>query len=193
MPGTASRTLAHEHDLIIRAVTAAGKMAEALRRGRPLETATIVDLVTFMRGFADGCHHGKEEDILFPALAARGVSAAGCPLEALRVEHIKGRELVEELDAAGEAYAEGDATARRRLIDAIVALTRLYPDHIWQEDNMVIPLIDRVFSDGERAALQEAFDRLDDDMGAGTHDTFAGLVDSLEETARAMAANGGRA
>ena len=45
----------------------------------------------------DGCHDGKEEELLFPALEARGVSCAGAATAVMGQEHRQGRECIDAM------------------------------------------------------------------------------------------------
>jgi hemerythrin-like domain-containing protein len=36
--------------------------------------------LVFLKEFADRCHHGKEEDFLFPALEKAGIKKEGGPI-----------------------------------------------------------------------------------------------------------------
>ena len=48
--------------------------------------------------------NGKEEAVLFLAMERSGVPESGCPLDALRSEHKKGRKLVSSFRDSVEAY-----------------------------------------------------------------------------------------
>jgi hemerythrin-like domain-containing protein len=74
---TATSRLREEHQLILKVADA--MQALLAEGGGPdgLDFDTIGDCVTFIRLFADACHHGKEEDLLFPELEAAGMSCPG--------------------------------------------------------------------------------------------------------------------
>ncbi len=44
-----------------------------LEKGKELNVAHFKKILDFIKGFADKCHHGKEEDILFPDLIDHGL------------------------------------------------------------------------------------------------------------------------
>ena len=56
--------------------------------------------MTFLREFADAAHHGKEEDILFQAMAEGGFPAEDGPIGVMLRDHDEGRALVGILDEA---------------------------------------------------------------------------------------------
>ncbi len=101
-----------EHHFIAKVVSAAGLLADKLEAGQSIEAQVFQNVVEFMRLYADKCHHGKEEDLLFPLLAERGVPLRGCPVDALPREHAMGRALVKGLAEAAAALQTDDPSAR---------------------------------------------------------------------------------
>ena len=55
------------------------QMANQCERAGRLDPGPARDAVTFFRAFADRCHHGKEEQQLFPMLEDRGFSPEAGP------------------------------------------------------------------------------------------------------------------
>ena len=80
--------LTHEHHHILQVVHGLSVIDQELAAGDRPDPARLRTIVAFMREFADQCHHAKEEAILFPAMEDKGVPHGGCPLEALRREHV---------------------------------------------------------------------------------------------------------
>ncbi len=98
-----------EHRLIERAIALMGAEKERLESGGKLDPVTIDTLVDFIRTYADRCHHGKEEDILFEDLAKRPLSPEEKALmDELVEEHKLGRRLTKELVEAKDAVVSGD-------------------------------------------------------------------------------------
>ena len=64
-----TQMLEDEHRIIAKVVGAATVLADRLEAGQPVDLDTLQGVVEFMRTFADKCHHGKEEELLFPANA----------------------------------------------------------------------------------------------------------------------------
>lgn len=57
-----------EHRLIERMIEVIRKKIKIMRTEQAADTQFIEDAVEFIRIYADRCHHGKEEDILFREL-----------------------------------------------------------------------------------------------------------------------------
>lgn len=181
---TPAQVLIEEHRVIQRVVAAMAVIADELREGRDVDPQDLRDVVTFLRVFADECHHGKEEEHLFPMLESRGVPATGCPVGALKNEHVKGRTLVGQLADATERYAADRSATRDSLIAALAGLVELYPNHIWKEDYLLLPMADKVLSGEDQKVLTEQFDRVEAAIGPGTHERFEQIAERLEKRAR---------
>jgi len=75
--------LEDEHLVITKVVGATPVLADRLEAGQEVDVNTLQGIVEFMRTFADKCHHGKEEELLFPLLSKKGVPMQGCPVGVL--------------------------------------------------------------------------------------------------------------
>ena len=125
----------------------------------------------------------KEETRLFPALARSGVPMQGCPVGALVHEHDMGRARVAHLAEAVEAYLEDRPGAGESILKSLRALAEPYPNHIWKEDCLLFPITNKVLSEDEQQALLEAFDRVEEGIGADVHRRFLTLAATLEAMA----------
>jgi hypothetical protein len=70
--------LVEEHELILEALDARENRLDALEQGGVPDRAYFGTMVEFLRTFADACHHGKEERLLFEHM----VTALGFPRQA---------------------------------------------------------------------------------------------------------------
>lgn len=166
--------LSGEHSVILQVLAAIEAMAASAAAGRlPADDAR--DAIEVLRTFADRCHHGKEEEILFPALEAH-VPGFG-PTQVMRAEHVDGRALIAAMSAA---LAATDAAAYAR---AALDYVNLLRSHIAKEDDILFRIAQQMLSAEEDAALLEAYRRVEhDDMGDGTHVRMLGIADRLAAT-----------
>ena len=72
----------------------------------------LANLQEFFRLFADQCHHGKEEELLFPLLEQKGIPRTGGPIGVTLHEHEEGRALVRQMGDAVEATKSEPERAR---------------------------------------------------------------------------------
>nr|MDO8134505.1 hemerythrin domain-containing protein [Candidatus Njordarchaeum guaymaensis] len=153
---------------------------KALKSGEvPLEL--YEKAVDFIRVFADRCHHGKEEETLFPLVEQRGVPKNG-PTHVMRIEHEQGRSIVRALVEAVERYKNGDVGAKEAIVEYARNYGRLLSQHIWKEDNVLYPLADGVLKHSDRAELIQRFEEVERErIGEANHQKYIDLVGYLEK------------
>jgi hemerythrin-like domain-containing protein len=176
----AIEALRNEHRLIERAIDALVSFADEARGRGTDDRAELGRFVTFIREFADGCHHGKEEDILFQAMVEAGFPRDGGPIAVMLAEHDQGRQHVAALGALAEKKAPWTAEDRQRLAEAAHAYASLLRQHIHKEDAILYPmaqqrlppaLMDRVSRDCERYEAEKT--------GSGEHERLHRLAEDL--------------
>lgn len=175
-----------EHRLIERLLTL---MARELKRIKDntevdpefafVDPVFIDTAVDFIRTYADRCHHGKEEDLLFKALAEKDMSPEHRRImEELIQEHAYAREVTAGLVKAKEDYLLEKPGALDDLMEHLKKLVDFYPPHIEKEDkHFFIPCM-AYFSDAERADLLAAMYEFDRQL---IHEKYRGLVESMEQ------------
>ena len=152
-----------EHRLIERMVGVLREEMRGIEKKKEVHSELIYNGVDFFRTYADRCHHGKEEDILFRDLAKKRLAPEHKKIMAeLIAEHRFGRETVGKLLSSNDRYVKGDNAAANEIIDTLKKLVEFYPVHIEKEDqHFFLPCME-YFSKTERdAMLQECweFDR----------------------------------
>jgi len=176
----ATQVLRSEHDAILRMLDVADESARRLDAGENVLPSVLNGLLEFLRLFADRCHHGKEEDLLFPLLEKKGLPRHGGPIGVMLHEHDLGRKLIAEMAAAAEAFTAGDATAGARWAQPARHYSALLREHIQKENNILFVMAERMLSDAEQQELKRSFDRVEvEKMGAGTHERLHALMDQL--------------
>lgn len=177
--GKATESLEREHQAIQKAVAVMARIVDQLELKHLIEADLLRDLIQFMRIYGDQCHHGKEESYLFPLLEQRGVPATGCPLSALKGEHVKGRQMMDEFASAAVTYIADTEGGRLGLIQALQGLVTLYPAHIWKEDYLLFPMAAKVLSGEDDKLLLEQFTEVESGLGSNAHDTYEALAEAL--------------
>ena len=176
----ATDILMQEHRAIERALNILDIVATKLQERETVPPGLIGDTMQFIRLFADRCHHGKEEGQLFPAMEAKGVPCESGPIGVMLQEHEQGRQFVRGMAGQIEAAASGDYSSIRKFIENAHGYVLLLRAHIQKEDNILFPMAARLMSADEQAALLKQFDMVETDhMGAGTHEKFLALAETL--------------
>ena len=132
----------------------------ALGRSRESGKATAevyAPFVEFFRGFADQCHHCKEEDRLFPELEKQGIPRAGGPIECMLEEHRIGRAHVKAISEAIEAADGGDEAAINRILDKGDSFLDLLRLHINKEDKVLFEMADQLVQGSSLAQLTRGY------------------------------------
>ena len=139
---TATSRLREEHQHILEVASALATIVQAAEQGR-WDLDAFADCVTFIRLFADACHHGKEEDLLFPELEAAGMPRDHGPIAVMLQEHQQGRAYARAMAGALEGARGGDADAQATLRNAATGYVNLIRNHIMKEDHVLFQMADQ--------------------------------------------------
>jgi hemerythrin-like domain-containing protein len=177
---TATSVLRKEHDAILKMLDATEEAARRIESGQIVAPETLEGLLEFFRLFADRCHHGKEEDLLFPLLESRGLPRHGGPTGVMLREHDQGRTLIGQMVEAVEASKAGDHAAPACWAEAARAYAELLRAHIAKENNILFVMAENMLSPEEQSNLAAEFEKLEvEKMGAGTHERLHASMDRL--------------
>ena len=144
-----------DHEVIRRSLSVLQAMNEKIRTGKTVERGDIQSLLSFLREYADGSHHVKEETILFPALMHAGIPSDAGPLEVMNYEHVRGRALTAAMQAAAD---------RNRMDDFLYYSSRyieLLTSHIEKEEHVLFPKTEQILSDDEDETVTANFDHFE--------------------------------
>jgi hemerythrin-like domain-containing protein len=172
--------LMQEHRVIEQVLDCLETMAQRAEAGDGIDLESAKQAIDFFRNFADRCHHGKEEDCLFPLLEQKGFSREQGPTGVMLHEHEEGRRHVRGMDQAASAIAVGDSTATANFVSHARAFTQLLREHILKEDHCLFQMTDQALSEQDQSRLLESFAHVEhDDMGPGTHEKYLNIAAEL--------------
>jgi hemerythrin-like domain-containing protein len=166
-----------EHRLIERMISAMkDEIVRMEQTGRV--TPRFIDLVIdFIRTYADRCHHGKEEDILFALLSQKKMSEPDKKtMDELIQDHRRARSMTARLVAASDRWASDDGGSVDDIISALKELVSFYPGHIEREDRHFFIPIMGYFSVHEQDDLFEAFGEFDRKL---VHEKYRSVVEKI--------------
>ncbi len=177
----ATEILMQEHRVIERVLDALEKAANRAGRGAAIRPGFFADAADFIRGFADGCHHQKEEGVLFKAMESAGMPTQAGPIAVMLAEHEQGRAFTRSMLAAAERWEGGDEAARADVATAAKAYVALLREHIMKEDNVLFPMAAQVIPGGQHSQVTAEIERVEEEeTGAGTHEKYLALARKLE-------------
>jgi len=178
---TATQVLRQEHDAILVMLDATEEVARRLTAGELMEPRILEGLLEFFQLFADRCHHGKEEELLFPRLTAKGMPSHQGPIGVMLAEHDEGRALVRQMKEAAGEYAQGSREAGHRWTQAARAYADLLREHISKENNILFVMAERLLTAEDQQELSAAFEKVEEEkMGPGTHERLHALMEQLK-------------
>lgn len=149
-----------DHELILRALTVLERLGQGLERGEGVDRGALEWLSDFFTTFVDRCHHGKEEQHLFPALERHGLPRDGGPIGLLR------------------AMRQQDD---RKTAEAIRQYARLLRAHIDKENGILFPLAEHIIPGQEHQQLIRAFEALEEALiGRDIHERLVTELARLE-------------
>lgn len=175
-------TLRHEHDVILLVAKAAAREAEKLRAGNPMNAERVGQILDFIRTFADACHHGKEEDLLFVRLETKGFSREMGPVAVMLFEHEQGRRFVRQASANLQAASQGDTGACAQVAEGLAGWAELIEQHIDKENNVLFPMAQSVLTEGETQELADSFAKVEAERFAEVHERYHQLAHQLAES-----------
>ena len=177
----ATEILKEDHRLIERLLRVLAQAAGKVEKGEEVSTTVFARALDFIRNFADRCHHGKEEDCLFPALEAHGLPRHAGPVAVMLSEHEEGRGYVRGLAQALEQWQKGDKSAARAVASNARGYADVLANHIPKEDNILYPMGENILPEGVKKALLEAYKGVEKRLGEGKHHEYVHLIEELEK------------
>jgi hemerythrin-like domain-containing protein len=143
-----------EHRLIEKMIAVIKKEIGRCEQEKKINPEFMDLAVDFIRTYADRCHHGKEEDILFRDLNKKPLSGEQKQImEELIAEHRQGRMTVADLVEAKGRYLRGDSEALPFMLNRMQFLVDFYPKHIEKEDRHFFLPIMNYFSQAEKEVM----------------------------------------
>ncbi len=176
----ATEILSQEHRVIEGVLDALQAAAQSVGEGVSVRPAFFIEAADFIRGFADGCHHHKEEGVLFKMMVENGIPAQGGPVGVMLNEHELGRQYTRGMRAAAESWVQGDEAARPAVVENALGYVALLRQHILKEDKILFPMADRAIPLDEHPVVLAGFERVEhEETGAGIHEKYLALAEHL--------------
>jgi hemerythrin-like domain-containing protein len=178
----ATDILMEEHRVIERVIAALEAGASQLEQGKAVRPEFFMEVAAFIKGFADGCHHKKEEGVLFQSMFAFGAPQQGGPVNVMLAEHEMGRTYTRGLRSAAERLAGGDQNAIQEVIHFARNYAALLRQHILKEDRILFPMANEIIPEAYQEQVYQGFERVEhEETGEGIHEKYLALAESLEK------------
>lgn len=171
-----------EHEGIMQMLLILETVAGRLERQETVPIEDLEGMVEFLSVFVDLCHHGKEEEYLFPAMEDAGLPQQGHPIETLLAEHKTMRELTAALKKSLDGIRAGDDAANLAFAETVSQYMDLLELHIEKERTVLFPLAEKHLDPGRDAELMTAFAAIERErVGPDRHGAFQNLLKRLKK------------
>ena len=168
--------LKSEHDAILSGLQILDAITSRINRGLEVDKKSVHDFMGFLKEFADKCHHGKEEGILFPAMAKGGITDMA-PIKEMLAEHARARELIRNMDSAFAGKLDYAGFAR-----AAEGYKALMQTHIEKENGALLRTADTTLGEAQLSQLSEAFAQHEQKaIGSGRHEELHSMLKALRQ------------
>ncbi len=177
----ATAELIKEHEGITLMLSIMQKVVEKIRKSQVPEAADIDRVIEFLSVFADKCHHGKEEGILFPELVRKGFPQESGPIAVMLYEHRIGRGYIKEMSEHFHEYKSGNRDSLRAVAEDMQKYITLLTAHIRKENQILFPMADNALAEDVQNQLYERYEKLEEEIiGRGKHEEFHRLLHELK-------------
>ena len=172
------RPLMAEHQTILHMMADIDRKLKLFRQAGQVDTRYVDAATDFIRTYADGCHHGKEEGILFRELGQKTLDPQPATLMSLLVqEHAWARKTTGRLVEANRAYAAGDTEQLQNVLGPLKHLADFYPGHITKEESRFFDPCMTYFTEDEQKAMLAEFAAFDQTL---IHEKYRRVVEEFE-------------
>lgn len=151
--------LEDEHEEILRFCNKMEDKCLEILRGR-VDTEFFRNAIEFIRKYADGLHHKKEEDILFAAMLENlGPVAEKVVRGGMLVEHQMARGYVMELENNLNLFEKSkEDLSKLHILTNAMAYVELLRNHAEKENKTVYPFADKSLSEDVKLEVAKEMD-----------------------------------
>ncbi|MFZ0944559.1 MAG: hemerythrin domain-containing protein [Syntrophobacteraceae bacterium] len=174
--------LREEHGAIMKMLATLHRFIAEVADLKEADTKDLKALIEFFEIYVDRCHHGKEEQVLFPALSRVRTAGIDSLINSLMEDHREARTIMEQIESNAvtlHSCSEADRYEFRERVDRYVDLVR---KHIRKENSELLPLIEERLSETERLQMAGQFRDLEKTtLGSSGLEVFPASVRRLSQ------------
>lgn len=173
---TATQNLENDHVQILRLI----EVMERITKSADPNVEHLETIVKVIREFADGLHHAKEEQLLFPLMVEKGFSNQTGPVAVMLHDHTEGRNFVKGIAENISLFRQGNQNALQGVYTNMLGYADLLKNHIAKENNVLFRMADKVFTVAEQESLLLDFVTVENKKENGqSKDDYVALIDTL--------------
>lgn len=149
-----TRILSEEHKNILKVIDVILEECQLLKNGKEINSSFFNDVIYFIKNYADGFHHAKEENVLFKTMLEDTGNMHCNPIPVMLYEHDEGRAYLKGME---EALLHNDT---QNLIDNASGYGYLLQEHIFKEDNILYPMAEEELNDEQKQRVEELYQKV---------------------------------
>ena len=151
-----TKILSEEHKNILIVVDALSAKCNKLSE-KEMDKIFFLEVVDFIKNYADRFHHAKEEEILFKEFCKSAEQGkVHCnPVEQMLYEHDIGRGFVKEIE---QGVKESNL---KKIIEGARGYSDLIREHIFKEDNILYPMADDGLDEETKEKMLQQFKEIE--------------------------------
>lgn len=170
--------LMREHSTIKIMLGIMKNIADNIAEKKGADAGDLEKILDFLKNYADKCHHGKEEEALFPAMVNAGMPRESGPIAVMYADHILGRKYISHIENALNDYRNGKSDKPIEI--ALLNYIDLLRGHILKEDSILFPMAERILPEMAQDQLAKRFVIIEElVIGHGIHEQYNQLLENL--------------
>jgi len=167
--------LREDHGRIMKLLAVWQKMLGELEHTNQSRQEAFVACIDLVETFVDKCHHGREDEILFPAMESSKEPGITILIDRLSSEHKTGRSMLEAIKQEYKVFSQSNGSAEK-LIQLCEGYIDLLRKHIRWENAKLLPVIEKCVSSGDQEQIAARFEQYEQEtIGSETN---LGLIDA---------------
>jgi hemerythrin-like domain-containing protein len=176
---SATELLRRDHALIEKMLNALKTISLLLKNGKQINDSILNQAIDFSINFTNTCHHGKEEESLFPTLEKKGMPREGGPIARMLHEHEITKELANAIVRSTKVYiSSGEQTELVKNIDDYIQHVSL---HLSKENQRLFVMADMLLK-GQETLVNDNLTRLEKekfDKIGNSREYYEKLIDNI--------------
>ncbi len=152
-----TQALIDEHVMILKGLSLFKTARDCIEKTQHPPKVFFQSAVSFFRNYADQYHHYKEEFLMFGFLARKKEGLLDLEIGSLRHQHEIGRQFLAKVEKSINGYAMKNEIAITSLLDNLASFSSVLSRHIFREDHLFFPMVEKELSENEKETLMEQF------------------------------------
>jgi hemerythrin-like domain-containing protein len=155
---TALNIIRSEHRALAAVIHGLRYLVEQVDKGGPAPDLKVFRaMLHYIDAFPERLHHPKEDRYLFAKIRQR-YPEANAIIAGLEAQHVRGAQLIRELERALLAWEEEGSRAFPDFAHRVREYSEFHWQHMREEEDVVLPLAERVLLAEDWRAIDAAFE-----------------------------------